>query len=119
MPLPNANKGNTAPPKKTTLVPSVEAPNGFRVMVQSPMGKWETPGQQVYAYFLGMRPSTKYPGRRLLDTLDDDGVVTTWPCPIVLEQCLLAVERRTMIFIHYRGEDDQTKQFDVFVSDAR
>lgn len=111
----------TMPPKMATakpkaeLAPLVEAPQGFREREQTPMAAWDTPGVSVLAYFVGFRDSTKYPGRKLVDLVDDDGVVTTYPCPVMLEQLLRGAKDHQLVCIYYRGEEGQTKQFQVFV----
>lgn len=117
MPLPkNPTKETTKP--NAPLAPSVAPPPGFHQQAQQPMRAWDTPGQTVLAYFLGMRDSTKYSGRKLVDLVDDDGIVETYPCPVLLEQLLRGIAPRTPIYIHYRGEEGQTKQFELFVQNG-
>jgi hypothetical protein len=125
MPLPKTTgtQPTTAPKKDTKpMVAKATAPEGFREVVVQPLRAWDTPGQETVGYFLGTRPSTKYPGRKLLDLLDDDGVVTTWGCPVILEQLLLGVAPRTVVLIRYTGEEPtakgETKHFQVFLGDA-
>lgn len=103
---------------KAPLMPPMEPPPGMHQQIQQPMRAWDTPGQKVIAYFLGLRDSTKYAGRKLVDLMDDDGVVETWPAPVILEQLLRGVESRTPVLIYYRGEDGDTKQFDVFINNT-
>jgi len=119
---PNANPQTPTPRKsREPLAPPLAVPNGMRQRAQLPMRAWDTPGQKVYAYFLAVRDSTKFQGRKLVDLVDDDGVVETWPCPVILEQLLRGLQPQTVVYIHYRGEEPgakgDTKQFEVFVSD--
>lgn len=104
------------------LMPQGAAPEGFREVVTQPLRAWDTPGQETAGYFLGTRPSTKFEGRKLLDLVDDDGIVTTWGCPVILDQLLLGVQTRTAVMIRYLGEEKtakgETKHFQVFLGDA-
>jgi hypothetical protein len=124
-PLPNT-QGTTPKTQKNIapVAPAIAPPaEGFREREQTPMKAWDTPGQQTSGYFLGLRPSSKYAGRKILDLVDDDGLVTTWPCPVILEQLLLGVANRAPLVIHYRGEEPnakgETKLFQVFVGDVK
>jgi hypothetical protein len=123
-PLPNTSGTPATPARATeTLKPSLTPPPGFREVALQPMKAWDAPGQQVAGYFLGIRPSTQFAGRKLLDMVDDDGIVTTWPCPVLLEQLLLGVQARTALFIHYRGAEKttkgETKHFDLALGDVK
>jgi len=122
MALPKINDKGTeqrAPATPSPLAPPMAVPQGMRQQAQTPMRAWDTPGQKVSAYFLAIRESAKYPGRHLVDLVDDDGVVETWPCPVILGQLLRGLLPRTVVVIHYRGEEKtgkgETKQYEVFV----
>lgn len=124
--LPKTSVPATTPRASKNIAPlaaPIAPPQGCREVTPQEMGKWDTPGQQVAGYFLGRRPSSKYEGRELLDLVDDDGIVMTLPCPVILGQLLLGVRERTAVMIHYLGEEEtakgETKRFQVFLGDVK
>lgn len=126
--LPKTNQTPSTTPARASkatapMAAPMAPPDGFRQVTVQPMMAWDQPGQQVAGYFLGRRPSSKFAGRELLDLVDDDGVVTTWPCPVILGQLLLGIKERTAVMIHYLGEEPtakgETKHFEVFLGDVK
>lgn len=128
MPLPTVDGATPTPSEHRAskalapLAPEMEVPAGMkRVTRQEKLGTWETPGQKIIAYYLGMRDSSMYKGRKLVDLANDDGEALTYACPVVLEQLLRAVPLRAAVCIHYRGEEktgqgnNTVKLFEVFI----
>lgn len=123
--LPETSRTTTAPRASAATAPLAEAmapPQGMQQRALLPLRAWDTPGQKVMAYFLGIRPSSKFEGRSLVDLVNDDGVVESYACPVILEQLLRGVLPYTVVCIHYRGEEPgakgETKIFEVFVGDT-
>jgi len=124
--LPGTSSSTQGAPRASAAVaPLADAmapPQGMTQRALLPLRAWDTPGQKVIAYFLGMRPSTMYEGRMLLDLVNDDGVVESYACPVILEQLLRGILPRTVVAIHYRGEEASkkgtTKIFEVFVGEG-
>lgn len=119
MPLPKRSQPTTDAAKESpALAPPLNPEGSWKPRTQTPMKAWDTPGQVVGPlYYAGLRDSTKYEGRKLVDLVDDDGAVDTYPCPVILEQLLRGLPDRAVVMIHYRGEADDangTKQFEVF-----